>query len=122
MKLLFTSILMSLTLVQTESSDFQYNVVTPKEILANPNLYDGKVLHVKGYVVVTSHGHNMFESEKESRKSRSACIGLLGSKGFEGNYRKAYETLEGTFRKRLCGEGDVCLYWCSASGLEVDRN
>jgi len=109
------------TVLQSVAANCQDGVVTPSDISANPDKFDGKHVRVRGYVVITSHSRNIFDSKQGSKDSRGVCLGLYGSKSFVVPARKKMEIVSGTYRKVLCGPNDVCLYWCSASGIEVDH-
>lgn len=37
---------------------------TPSELTQNPDRYDGKHVRVEGYVVVTSHAKNIFDTKR----------------------------------------------------------
>jgi hypothetical protein len=106
---------------QAEATASQEAVIAPSELAANPDKYDGKHVRVKGYVIIGSHARNIFDSRRDSKDPRAACLGLLGSKAFAAVLRKRTEVVSGTFRKALCGPKDICLYWCSESGIELDE-
>jgi hypothetical protein len=95
--------------------------VTPGELAANPDKYDGKHVTVRGFVVIGSHERNIFDSKRGYEQAGATCLGLLGTKSFVSHFRKRVETVKGTFHKALCGPNDICLLWCSAEGIEVDE-
>lgn len=101
------------------AADSQTEVVTPSEIVSNPDKFDGKHVRVNGYVVITPHSRNIYDS-KQGYTAKGNCLGLYGSKSFVTPLRKRMEIVQGVFKKVLCGPDDICLYWCSSSGIELD--
>lgn len=95
--------------------------VSVEELSRNPSAYDGMSVSVKGYVVITPHGKNIFPSRAAYVSRNGACLGLLAASPFFNKMRKRKETVVGTFRKALCGPNDVCLYWCNEAGIEVAK-
>lgn len=95
--------------------------VSPSYLLAHKDEYDGKRVRVTGYVVIKPHSHNIFDSKAGYEGPVGACLGLYGPASFTHTFRQRVETLSGTFRKELCRTGDICLYWCSSAGIELDR-
>ena len=63
----------------------------------------------------------MFDSKEGYKDPRGACLGLYGSESFVKPARHRMEMVSGTYRKILCGPDDICLYWCSRSGIEIDQ-
>lgn len=110
-----------IAMLHTAGADSQNEVLTPSEIAANPDQFDGKHVRVKGYVVIAPHARNIFDSKNGHRKPDGTCLGLYGSESFVHTLRKKMEIVSGVFRKALCGPDDICLYWCSSSGIEVDH-
>lgn len=94
----------------------------PSELIANPGKYDGKRVTLRGYVVISAESRNIFDSEAGYNDAHGACLGLDGAKAAFHNFRRGYtEKISGIFRRKLCGDKDVCLFWCSASGIELDK-
>lgn len=94
----------------------------PSDIAANPGKYDGKHVDVRGCVVVGPKNRNIFDSQQGVHSSEGACLGLAGPNSMFTSFHKRYiRKLSGTFRRNLCGEHDVGLYWCGQSGIELDR-
>lgn len=94
----------------------------PGDIIADPGKYDGKHVNVRGYVVVGPESRNIFDSQKGEHSSKGTCLGLDGPNTMFSSFHKRYiRKLSGTFRRNLCGEHDVCLYWCGKSGIELDQ-
>jgi hypothetical protein len=96
--------------------------VLPSELVAHPEKYDGKHVDVSGYIVLGPEARNIFDSEKGFNDPHGACLGLDGPEAMFGSFHKAYTPkISGIFRQSLCGPKDVCLYWCSSSGIELDK-
>jgi hypothetical protein len=96
--------------------------VLPSELAANPEKYDGKHVSVRGYVVLGPEARNIFDSEKGRDDPHGACLGLDGPDAMFGSFHERYvQKISGVFRRSLCGPKDVCLYWCSSSGIELDK-
>lgn len=96
--------------------------VLPSELSKHPEQYDGKHVDVRGYVVIGPEKRNIFDSEKESRDAHGACLGLDGPDAMFDSFHSRYtQRISGVFRQSLCGKNDVCLYWCSSSGIELDE-
>lgn len=96
--------------------------VLPSELVAHPEKYDGKHVDVRGYIVLGPEARNIFDSEKGFNDPHGACLGLDGPEAMFGSFHKGYTPkISGVFRQSLCGPKDVCLYWCSASGIELDK-
>lgn len=94
----------------------------PRELVANPGKYDGKHVTLRGYVVIGAESRNIFDSEAGYNDAHGACLGLDGPKAAFHNFHRGYtEKISGIFRRKLCGASDVCLFWCSASGIELDK-
>jgi hypothetical protein len=94
----------------------------PSELIANPGRYDGKHVTLRGYVVIGAESRNIFDSEAGYNDAHGACLGLDGPKAAFHIFHRGYsKKISGTFRRKLCGENDVCLFWCSASGIELDK-
>lgn len=95
--------------------------VLPSELAAHPEKYNGKHVDVRGYVVVGSENRNIFDSESGATDPRGACLGLAGPASMFDTFHRHYiKKLSGVFRQSLCGKDDICLYWCSSSGIELD--
>lgn len=96
--------------------------VLPSELVAHPEKYDGKHVDVRGYIVLGPEARNIFDSEKGFNDPHGACLGLDGPDTMFGSFHKGYTPkISGVFRQSLCGLKDVCLYWCSSSGIELDK-
>jgi hypothetical protein len=94
----------------------------PSELVANPGRYDGKHVTLRGYVDIGAESRNIFDSEAGYNDAHGACLGLDGPKAAFHKFRRGYtKKISGIFRRKLCGEADVCLFWCSASGIELDK-
>jgi hypothetical protein len=94
----------------------------PSELAAHPAEYDGKHVVVRGYVVLGPESRNIFDSEKGSRDPHGACLALDGPEEMFDSFHSRYtKGISGVFKKALCGKNDVCLYWCSSSGIELDK-
>jgi|ERR1700741_226095 len=93
----------------------------PSELVANPSVYDGKHVSVRGYVVIGPESRNIFDSEAGYGDAHGACLGLDGQDAKFKNFHHGYTKISGVFRRKLCGENDVCLFWCGTSGIELDR-
>ncbi len=94
----------------------------PSELVANPGRYDGKHVTLRGYVDIGAESRNIFDSEAGYNDAHDACLGLDGPKAAFHKFRRGYtKRISGVFRRKLCGESDVCLFWCSASGIELDK-
>lgn len=102
------------------SSSKTVSPMTPSELAANPEAFDGKHVEVRGYVVVGPESRNIFDSKEASADRNGVCLGLAGSNAMFSQFHRRYERLSGTFRKKICGPNDVCLYWCGESGIELD--
>jgi hypothetical protein len=107
--------------LQATPAACQEEAVSVGQLAEHPDQFDGKHVKVRGYVVITPHSRNIFESKQGYDDPHGACLGLLGSKAFVKVMRKREEVVSGIFRKALCRPNDVCLYWCSASGIELDN-
>ena len=93
----------------------------PSELISRPDYYDGKHVEVRGYVVIGPESRNMFDSRIDYENHRGACLGLDGSeRRFRMLRTGQVSRLSGVFRKTLCGPGDICLFWCPPSGIELD--
>lgn len=103
-------------MLHTAGADSQ----TPSELIANPDKLDGRHVRVKGYVIITTHERNIFNSKKGYMKADGICLGLYGSESFDHPFRKKVAIVSGIFSKVLCAPGDICLYGCSSSGIDVD--
>jgi hypothetical protein len=96
-------------------------VNSPSELAANPDRFDGKHVNVKGYIVIAPESRNIFDSKTKSRDRNGVCLGLAGPNTIFTRFHEHSTTrISGTFRKKLCGPTDVCLYWCGVSGIELD--
>jgi hypothetical protein len=96
--------------------------VLPSELTAHPERYDGKHVDVRGYIVLGPESRNIFDSEDGTRDPHGACLGLDGPEVMFGSFHKQFtQKISGVFRRSLCGKNDVCLYWCSSSGIELDK-
>ncbi len=96
--------------------------VLPSELANHPERYDGKHVDVRGYVVIGPEKRNIFDSEMGSQDPHGVCLGLDGPDAMFGNFHSQYtRRISGIFRQSLCGKNDVCLYWCSSSGIELDK-
>jgi hypothetical protein len=115
------AVLVCVTVAHAEPAFCQDKLVTPSEIAADPDKFDGKHVRVRGYVVITPHSRNIFDSKQGFKDPQGACLGLYGSKSFVLPARKRMEIVSGIYRKVLCGPNDICLYWCNSSGIEVDH-
>lgn len=95
--------------------------LTPSELMANPEKYDGKHVDVRGYIVLRPESRNIFDSESGYRDGHGACLGLRGTAVmFQRFHRRYTKKISGVFRKKLCRDKEVCLYWC-ISGIELDK-
>ena len=95
----------------------------PSELLAHPDMYDGKHVDVRGYIVLGPETRNIVDNEVGYNDPHGACLGLDGPEAMFKVFRKHYtRKISGIFRRKLCGDNDVCLYWCSASGIELDKD
>lgn len=95
------------------------NVISVNELVAHPDKYDRTFVRVNGYVVIKAEGRNIFDSKAGYESPQGICLGLAGpSKMFEKLYAKT-ATVAGIFRRNLCGKSDICLYWCSDSGIDL---
>jgi hypothetical protein len=93
----------------------------PSELVENPDKFDGKHVNVRGYVVITPEGRNIFDSKSGSKAREGVCLGLAGPNSMFTQFHQRYvKNLSGIFRKKICGPEDVCLYWCGDSGIELD--
>jgi len=93
----------------------------PSELVSNSASYDGKHVTVRGYVVIGAESRNIFDSEAGYNDAHGACLGLDGPAAAFHNFRRGYtKKISGIFRRKICGANDVCLFWCSASGIELD--
>jgi hypothetical protein len=93
------------------------------DLVRDPAKYDGNHVTVRGYVVVGPESRNIFESQKAAHSPSGVCLGLDGPDIMFTSFHKAYRrNISGIFRRNLCGEHDVCLYWCGQSGIELDKN
>lgn len=106
-------------MIYTAGADSQNEVLTPGELVANPDKFDGKHVRVRGYVVIGPHVRDIFDSKNGHREPNGACLGLDGSASFINPYRQKVEIVSGIFRKTLCGPDGICLYWCGTSGIQV---
>jgi hypothetical protein len=96
--------------------------VLPSELVAHPEKYDGKHVDVRGYIVLGPEARNIFDSDKGFNDPHGACLGLDGPETMFTSFHKGYTPkISGVFKRSLCGPKDVCLYWCSASGIELDK-
>ncbi|MDR0779079.1 MAG: hypothetical protein LBF16_00065 [Pseudomonadales bacterium] len=94
----------------------------PSELAKRPEKYDGKHVDVRGYVVIGPERRNIFDSKKGYQDPHGACLGLDGSDTMFGNFHSQNtRKISGVFRQSLCGKNDVCLYWCSEYGIELDQ-
>ena len=106
----------------SESVTGSGTTVLPSELASHPEKYDGKHVDVRGYVVIGPEKRNIFDSEKGSQDPHAVCLGLDGPEAMFGNFHSQYiPRISGIFRQSLCGKNDVCLYWCSTSGIELDK-
>jgi hypothetical protein len=95
--------------------------LTPSEILANAARYDGQHVTVNGYVVLGPETRDIFDSKAAAESAHSACLGLdAPDKSFTSFHKRYEHRLSGIFRRQLCGPKDICLFWCSTSGIELD--
>jgi hypothetical protein len=95
---------------------------SPSELAADPEKYDGKHVDVRGYVVLGPEKRNIFDSEKGASDPHGVCLGLDGPEAMFTDFHQHYtQKISGIFRRKLCGDNDVCLYWCSSSGIELDK-
>lgn len=95
----------------------------PSQLAANPEKYDGKHVNVRGYVVLGPEARNIADSEAGYNDRHGACLGLDGPEAMFTGFRRYYtQKISGIFRRKLCGDNDVCLYWCSSSGIELDKD
>jgi hypothetical protein len=93
----------------------------PSELAANPEKYDGKHVNVRGYIVLGPEARNIADSDEGYNDRHGACLGLDGPEAMFTAFSRHYtQKISGIFRRKLCGDNDVCLYWCSASGIELD--
>ena len=94
----------------------------PSELAASPDKYDGKHVDVRGYVVVGPESRNIFDSEQGSRDRHGVCLGLDGPNTmFSEFHKRPTPRISGIFHRKLCGEKDVCLYWCGEAGIALDK-
>jgi hypothetical protein len=102
------------------ASDSKY--VTPEELASNPDKFDGKHVTLKGYVVVAPEKRDIFQSKSAYEDPNGVCLGLDGPNSlFRKFTKREISGISGTFRKQLCRENEVCLYWCGKSGIELDE-
>jgi len=96
--------------------------VSPASWQQNPEKYDGKHVDVRGYVVLGPEKRNIFDSEKGASDPHGVCLGLDGPEAMFTDFHRHYaQKISGIFKRKLCGDNDVCLYWCSSSGIELDK-
>jgi hypothetical protein len=94
----------------------------PSELAAHPEKYDGKHVDVRGYIVLGPETRNIADSEEGYDDPHGACLGLDGPEAMFNDFHRRYtQKISGIFRQKLCGEHDVCLYWCGSSGIELDN-
>ncbi len=94
----------------------------PSEMLARAEQLDGHMVLLRGYVVIGSEGWNVFDSQ-EAFEHGGVCLGISGSERMLSRQRSVnVDRLSGTFRRQLCSPGSICIHWCSASGIVLDRN
>lgn len=104
----------------SRSASIDLPTTLPSELVANPDKFDGKHVNVRGYVVITPEGRNIFDTKVGSKSREGACLGLAGPSSEFTQFQQRYvKNLSGIFRKKICGAEDVCLYWCGDSGLEL---
>lgn len=95
--------------------------VSIDELAAHPDVYNGKHVVVKAFVVIGPENRNVFSSEQDYNNPNSACLGLDGpDRLFSSFGKRTVSHISGVFEKSLCGPKDVCLYWCSPSGIRLD--
>ncbi len=94
---------------------------TPTQIVAKSEELDGRHVRVRGYVVITSHAQNIFDSKSDYEGKGGVCLGLSGSRLFLSPLRSREEVVSGIYKRNLCGRDDVCLSWCSPSGIIADN-
>src|SRR4051812_44325005 len=77
--------------------------ISPSTLLKNAKMYDGKIVRVHGYAVITSHAQNIYDSSASySSKRFNKCVGLSEpNKTFIHQYREGYEEFVGTFHAAL---------------------
>ena len=94
----------------------------PSDLVADPEKYDGTHVDVRGYIVIGPETRNIFDSEVGFRDPHGACLGVdRPGAMFESFHKRFTRKISGIFRKSLCGPRDVCLFWCSSSGIELDK-
>ena len=98
------------------------SVLSPSELVAYPEKYDGKHVHVRGYIVVGPEKRNIFDSLAGYNDPHGACLGLdAPDKKFMNFHMRYTRNISGIFRRKLCRDGEICLYWCGSSGIELDK-
>ncbi len=103
----------------------QYNrktegVISPGKIMSNQDQYDGRHVRVRGYVMIGPERRIIVDSPREYQKERRSCIGLDGAADYFSKHQDGYRIISGVFKKNLCGEKDICLYWCNDAGIIMD--
>jgi hypothetical protein len=53
--------------------------MTPGDLAADPDRYDGKHVIVRGFVAIGPHERDIFDSKKGYEQAGATCLGLLGT-------------------------------------------
>jgi hypothetical protein len=95
----------------------------PSELISKSDIYDGKHVSVRGYVVILPGRSSMYDSRQGERSPLGKCMGLRLPKGILREYRQGYTSgIDGVFRKTLCRTNEICLNYCGESGLDVGED
>jgi hypothetical protein len=99
-------------------------ILLPSELIARADEFDGKRVTIRGYVIIAPEIRDIYDSREDMTKPDGACLGLsLPNIDRLKQFRQGYTAgVSGTFRKTLCTEDSVCLYWCSEAGVELDED
>lgn len=101
------------------------DVFTPSQVNANPKLYEGRKISVKGWIILRAENRNIWDSKSDSKHlpDVSHCLALMGVDDWtaDEDIDGKILTISGVYHEYPSGN-DIELGMCSNSNLRVDTS
>jgi len=125
MKLLVSALLFMAPLPLAAVAD-ETSIQTPVELNHNADLYDGKYVSVRGFIVNEFENHGIWQAEDSKRSDAGQCVSILYSgKPITENLRKITGkkvVASGVFSKNIFADRNfVAMGSCNRTAVTVDK-
>lgn len=122
--LLLSAVLLSLSAAQAGDTPPVEHILTPSQLNASPITYQGKLVRVRGYVVIGSDKSDLWDSHESyvSGQLTRACVTLLHPRPVifgKGRFNRRTVVLQGVFTRNDTVTPRVQRIGCNLTSVDV---